>query len=50
MFTLRYEYLANPEYGLDINNTQIALIMIAIPAVAKILSTFLWANLLINLN
>ena len=42
---IRYEYLANPEYGLDINNTQIALIMIAIPAVAKILSTFLWANL-----
>lgn len=42
---IRYEYLANPAYGLDINNTQIALIMIAIPAVAKILSTFLWANL-----
>lgn len=42
---IRYEYLANPEYGLDINNTQIALIMIAIPAVAKILSTFIWANL-----
>ena len=42
---IRYEYLANPEYGLNINNTQIALIMIAIPAVAKILSTFIWANL-----
>ena len=42
---IRYEYLANPEYGLDINNTQIALIMIAIPAITKILSTFLWANL-----
>ena len=42
---IRYEYLANPAYGLDINNTQIALIMIAIPAVTKILSTFLWANL-----
>ena len=42
---IRYEYLATPAYGLDINNTQIALIMIAIPAVTKILSTFLWANL-----
>ena len=42
---IRYEYLANPAYGLDINNTHIALIMIAIPAVTKILSTFLWANL-----
>ena len=42
---IRYEYLANPEYGLYINNTQIAFIMIAIPAFTKILSTFLWANL-----
>ena len=42
---IRYEYLANPEYGLYINNTQIAFIMIAIPAFTKILSTFLWASL-----
>ena len=42
---IRYEYLANSKYGLDIDNTQIALIMIAIPALSKILSTFLWASL-----
>jgi hypothetical protein len=42
---IRYEYLANPKFGIDANNTQIALLMIAVPAVAKILSTTIWANL-----
>lgn len=42
---IRYEYLANPSFGIDADNTQIALIMIAIPAIAKILSTTIWANL-----
>lgn len=42
---IRYEYLANPTYGINADNTQIAIIMIAVPAVAKILSTTIWANL-----
>lgn len=42
---IRYEYLANPAFGIDADNTQIAIIMIAVPAIAKILSTTIWANL-----
>lgn len=42
---IRYEYLANPNYGINADNTKIALIMIAIPALTKIISTAVWANL-----
>ena len=42
---IRYEYLANPKFGINAGNTEIALMMIAIPAVTKIISTAIWANL-----
>lgn len=42
---IRYEYLANPKFGIDSNNATIAIIMVAIPAIAKIASTYIWANL-----
>lgn len=41
---IRYEYLANPKFGIDLNNADIAFIMVAIPAVSKIASTYIWAN------
>ncbi len=39
---LRVEYLANPDYGLNASNTQIALITVVIPAAARIASTKFW--------
>ena len=42
---IRYEYLANQKFGIDANNATIAIIMVAIPAIAKIASTYIWANL-----
>ena len=42
---IRYEYLANPKFGIDMNNANIAILMIAIPSIAKIASTYIWANL-----
>ena len=41
---IRYEYLANPKFGIDMNNAEIAMVMVAIPALSKILSTYIWAN------
>ena len=41
---IRYEYLANPSHGINLNNAQIAFIMVAIPAISKIASTYIWAN------
>ena len=32
---IRYEYLANPSHGIDLNNAQIAFIMVAIPQSQK---------------
>ena len=39
---IRFEYLANPRYGINADNTTIAVIMLVIPSIARILSTKLW--------
>ncbi|MFT4901663.1 MAG: hypothetical protein ACI81V_000937 [Lentimonas sp.] len=42
---IRVEYLANPKYGINADNTTIALILLVIPAIARILSTRVWSHL-----
>ncbi len=39
---IRYEYLANPRYGVNADNTTIAVLMLVVPAAARILSTRIW--------
>jgi len=41
---VRVDYLANPEFGINANNTSIALIMIVVPSVARVFSTHLWGK------
>lgn len=41
---IRVEYLANPDYGVNANNTTIAFLVLIVPATARILSTKLWGN------
>ena len=47
---IRVEYLANPDYGINLDNTSIALILVIVPAVARILSTQLWGRLFDKLH
>ena len=42
---VRIDYLARPEYGINADNTTIALLMVIIPAAARILSTKIWGRL-----
>lgn len=42
---IRVEYLANPDYGVNASNTQIAFLMLIVPAVARICSTKLWGRI-----
>jgi MFS family permease len=39
---VRVDYLANPEFGINADNTTIAVLMMVIPAVARIISTKMW--------
>lgn len=39
---VRIDYLANAEYGINADNTTIALLMVVIPAAGRILSTKIW--------
>jgi MFS family permease len=39
---VRIDYLANPQYGINADNTTIALLMVVIPSAGRILSTKLW--------
>jgi len=39
---IRYEYLANPRYGVNADNTTIAVVMLVVPSVTRILSTKIW--------
>ncbi|MFO8026523.1 MAG: hypothetical protein R6U56_02535 [Opitutales bacterium] len=39
---VRVDYLANPEFGINADNTTIAVLMMVIPATARILSTKMW--------
>ena len=41
---IRVDYLANPEYGVNANNTTIALLMLVVPSVMRILSTKMWGH------
>lgn len=42
---IRIEYLANPEYGVNANNTTIAFLIMIVPASARIMSTKLWGSI-----
>jgi len=39
---VRVDYLANPKFGINADNTTIAIIMMVVPAAARILSTKMW--------
>ncbi|PXA02994.1 hypothetical protein DDZ13_14500 [Coraliomargarita sinensis] len=39
---VRVDYLANPKFGINADNTTIAVLMMVIPAIARILSTKMW--------
>lgn len=41
---IRVEYLANPIYGIDADNLTIGILMVMVPAAARILSTRFWAH------
>ncbi|HKK19674.1 MAG TPA: MFS transporter [Opitutales bacterium] len=41
---VRVDYLANPKFGINADNTTIAVLMMVIPAVARILSTKMWGH------
>lgn len=41
---VRVDYLANPIYGVNASNTTIALLILVVPAVARILSTKMWGH------
>lgn len=41
---VRVDYLANPAYGVNASNTTIAVLMLVIPAAARILSTKMWGH------
>ncbi|KAF0096227.1 MAG: hypothetical protein E1N59_194 [Puniceicoccaceae bacterium 5H] len=50
MLPLRAEYLANPQYGLQLSNTEISLLLVTNVAVFRILSTFVWGYLFDRFN
>lgn len=41
---VRFDYLANPKFGINADNTTIAVLMMVIPATARILSTKMWGH------
>ncbi len=41
---IRVDYLANPAYGVNASNTTIAVLMLVIPATARVLSTKIWGH------
>ena len=47
---VRIEYLANPKFGVNASNTTIAVLMLVIPAVARVLSTPMWGRFFDSLN
>lgn len=42
MFPLRVEYLANPAYGINATNTQIAIATAVLPSVVRLATTHVW--------
>ena len=47
---IRVEYLANPKFGINADNTSIAFLLVVVPAAARILSTKLWGHLFDKLH
>ena len=47
---LRVEYIANPAYGINATNEQVALITVFIPSILRILSTRVWGFLFDRIN
>lgn len=41
---VRIEYLANPDFGVNASNTTIAILMLVVPAAARVLSTRMWGR------
>ncbi len=42
---VRVEYLANPDFGINLDNVEIAFLLAGVPSVVRILSTKLWARM-----
>lgn len=47
---LRVEYMANPDFGINATNSEIALVVAVIPYIARILTTHMWGMLFDRLN
>lgn len=47
---IRVEYLANPSFGVNADNTTIAFLLLVIPSIARVASTYLWGRLFDRLN
>jgi hypothetical protein len=41
---IRVEYLANPQYGINADNTTIAFLLLVVPSIARILSMKMWGH------
>jgi hypothetical protein len=41
---IRVEYLANPDYGINADNTMIAFLLLVVPSAARVLSTKMWGR------
>lgn len=47
---IRVEYLANPEYNINLDNTWIAFLLVFVPSVVRIISTKIWGSLFDRLH
>lgn len=47
---IRVEYLANPKFGINADNTTIAFLLLVVPATTRILSTKIWGHLFDKLH
>ncbi len=47
---LRVEYMAQPRFGINATNSQIALMTVVIPSIARLLTTHLWGVLFDRIN
>ena len=47
---IRVEYLANPRYNINLENTSVAFLLVMVPSVVRILSTKLFGRLFDNLH
>lgn len=50
LFPLRVEYLANPKYGLDLGEWQIALLVTVVPSTSRFFCSFFWGMLFDRIN